>query len=130
MVFSPRCDVSNPGVRTTESRTVRTLHGFKTSLSASIGLGAFSSTATAEYNHEVETTVTEETEKTFSRTNKITFTAPAGKIYRVLQDVVKFDSPLPSDDCELRCKYTVEEEEKGMHRLISDVFRLLVFLVG
>ena len=90
---------------------MRTLHGFKSTLSASIGMGAFSASATAEYNHEVETTETSTIENTDEKTSTITFTAPAGKIYRVLQKVVKFNSPLPSDDCELRTKYTVEEDE-------------------
>ena len=108
----------NPGVTATESTTVRTYVGFSSTLSASIGMGAFSASATAEYRREVETTNT--TKTTEENTSLINFTAPAGKLYRVLQAVVKFDSPIPSDDCELRCMYTIEEigedeEEEEIH---------------
>jgi len=99
------------GLKLSESSSVRTLHGLKTSLEASVAAGDFSATLTTEYNMEIENTDTTTEEKNWVTTSQVTFIAPPGKIYRVLQNVVKFTSVLAGDNFELRCNHKIEEEE-------------------
>ena len=100
----------NPGLKSTSSSSFSAKLGLKSTFGASLAVEDFSASASKEYNMELETAMSQTDEKTWQQTNTITFTAPAGKFYRVLQNTVKFSSPLETDNCELRCNYTIDEQ--------------------
>ena len=58
---------------------------------------------------QLESSMSSSEEKSWSKTTKTTYTAPAGKNYRVLQMVVNFSSPLDSDNCCLHGDERIEE---------------------
>jgi len=58
---------------------------------------------------ELSNTLATGSEKSWVTENEITFTAPAGKNYRIKQPEASFKSLLNDDDCVFSGKYTVEE---------------------
>ena len=65
----------------------------------------------------VHTALKKSSEKTWSSKSTITFTAPAGKNYRVTQFVVTYKSEIPGDDIALYTSYKVEETKGALPKL-------------
>jgi len=90
---------------------------YSESLTTKVGLEATLKKSVAKLGGDVEAKVSTEiskalskgTEQSWSYEREITFTAPAGKNYRVLQDQVKFNSDLKRDNIIFYGAYTVQE---------------------
>ena len=108
--YSETIEVTN-GLTTQSSTTMSTTLGMGVSLSASVHAGSMSAEAAAEFHQEITNTVTNASEETWSRTTTTTFTAPAGKNYRVVQNTCMFESALAVDNCALKCNYIIEETD-------------------
>ena len=65
----------------------------------------------------VKTSLKKSSTKTWSSKSTITFTAPAGKNYRVTQFVVTYKSEIPGDDIALYTSYKVEETKGALPKL-------------
>ena len=102
-------NVLNPGLNLTSSKSFSTKFGLKTSLEASIGQGGFGTLQMTDCSTELESSVSTTDEKSWQRETKVKLVARAGKNYRVLQNTVKFESPLVADNCKLLCSYTIEK---------------------
>jgi len=78
----------------------------------SAGIEGISASMEAQYKFSTQLgeSMSRSEEKSWSKTTKTKYTAPAGKNYRVWQTVVKFSSPLESDNCCLHCKEKRIEE--------------------
>lgn len=102
------------GMKLTRSQSLTTRIGFEYSLKSSVSAGIEGLTAGMESQYkistEISTTVSSSEEKFWSKETTTTYTAPAGKKYRVLQTLVDFSSPLDSDNCCLYCVERVEED--------------------
>lgn len=84
--------------------------GFKLSLTASAEYAGASVETTMEISTEIENSVTVGSETTFVTTTETPFTAPAGKNYRVLQYVGRFNGQFGSTEaCSVFGRYKIEE---------------------
>ena len=106
--FSQKIIVTT-GIKLASSASISTTVGLETSLKAAVSNGTASVDVQTKLGLEIQTSLSQSEEKNWSRTSKITFTAPIGKNYRVKQLTCQFASPLASDDCALTCHYKVEE---------------------
>ena len=98
------------GIILTESNTVSTKVGFEYSLTNSVEAAGMESTAT--FTSEIATSLSTSRESSWSKQTTTTFTAPAGKHYKIFQIILDFSSPYQLDDCSL---YTHERiEENGL----------------
>ena len=101
------------GITLTESETVSTKVGFEYSLTSSVsaGIGGFSAglESTATYTYEIQRSLSTSTESSWSKETTTTFTAPAGKQYKIFQTVLDFSSPYQLDDCSLYSHERIEE---------------------
>jgi len=94
------------GLRLQKSSEISTKIGLEASLKASIqGVGDLET----KFSAEISTSMSSESESTWGQENKITFTAPAGKQYRVLQDQISFNSDFERDNLRFYGAYTIEE---------------------
>ena len=71
---------------------------------------------------EITKSLTRGSEKTWNTKSTITFTAPAGKNYRVTQFVVTFKSEIPGDEIALYTNYKVEETTGALPHLRKNFF--------
>lgn len=79
------------------------------SLEASLSLLGIGAKETLTLKTEIENSMSSTEEKYWSKETDVSYTAPAGKTYRVVQLVLDFDSPLEVDNCSLYTKECVEE---------------------
>lgn len=102
------------GVSVTNSQSFRKREAFSVALETSVGLakGPLSASASVrtELQTEVETTTASEETNSWSETREITFTAPAGKKYKVNQFVCSAESLLDSDNCIISGSLKIYEE--------------------
>jgi len=89
------------GIRRSSTQTIRNKKTLKRTMEISLG-GAFKGIdfgvkASAEITSELESTFSKTSESSWSKTEKMKFTVPPGKNYKVMQRVVKFDSKIPGD---------------------------------
>ena len=108
--FSEEITVTT-GIKLRSSESISTTVGLETSLKASVSDAGVSVDMETKLSTQIQTCLSHSEEKNWSRTSKITFTAPKGKNYRVKQLTCDFASPLGSDDCALTCHYTIEERD-------------------
>lgn len=101
------------GVEVMNSETFQKREGFTVAMETSIGLakGPVSASASVRTELSQEMTITTSSEKTESWTEKkkITFTAPAGKKYKVTQFVSIATSSYDADNCNFLGSYTIHE---------------------
>ena len=104
------------GMKLTTSNTITTKLGYKSSLTASLSASAFGATigaaATHHLSHEIRNSITTTEERYWSREEKVTFTIPAGIVYRVMQINVQFNSLLAADDGVFRSHYRTVQNKK------------------
>lgn len=106
------------GLTLTQSETVTTKVGLETALTASIEMGipfvgdaSFGMTTTL--TTEVTNSISHGEERSWTESYTTTYTAPAGKNYRVIQMGCDLNSPLAADDMYLFSTYlTVEESDE------------------
>lgn len=96
------------------SSSFSTTNGLTLALEASVGFEDFSSSVKTEFSMLIARTTTTGSEKSWSKTVEITFTAPAHKFYRVSQLSMDFDSPYDRDDCTIYGSYKIEESDHDM----------------
>lgn len=100
------------GLKLTSSMELTTKVGLEVSLKMSLGLlglGDLESTVSAE----ISTTLSRGTEKMWQESHEIKFTAPAGKMYRVFQHQISFESDLTCDGMQYYGSYAIDESEDG-----------------
>ena len=101
------------GLKLSNSQSLSTKLGVETALTAStspeVPGSSFSTELSRKITSEITTSMSSSSEQTWSTTTKTTFTAPAGKNYRVRQRVIGFDSQLPQDDMLLHLAYHIDE---------------------
>ena len=96
------------GLKLTHSTSLTTKFGFEYSLSASLSVPieglilGMGSMATIKY--EVESTVDDSDEKTWSRSDTVRYVAPPKTHYQVFHQVIEFGSAISSDNCEFYIK--------------------------
>ena len=78
----------------------------------------------------VHTALKKSSEKTWSSKSTITFTAPAGKNYRVTQFVVTYKSEIPGDDIIGYTGYKVEETTGALPKLSKFLFFIIIMLIS
>lgn len=108
--FSEEITVTT-GIKLTSSASISTTVGLETSLKAAVSNAAASVDVETKLSVQIQTSLSHSEEKNWSRTSKITFTAPRRKNFRVKQLTCQFASPLASDDCALTCHYMIEETD-------------------
>jgi len=102
--FSERVKITT-GLKLTKSESFSTTTSLTFSLEAALnGIGA-----STELKTELSDTLETGSEKNWVTEREITFTAPAGKNYRVKQQVASFTSIVDADDCVFSGDYIVEE---------------------
>lgn len=103
------------GLKLTTSTSISTTVGLEQSLKASakasLGFGEFGVEVSMAITSQIERSLSQTEEKSWSSQSKIKFTAPKGKNYRVKQATCDFTSPLADDNCRLSCNYKVEETD-------------------
>lgn len=101
------------GLTLTSSQSLTTTIGVETSLTASASAEAYglglSTEMTTTITAEIQSSIEYGREQNWSRKTTTTFTAPAGKNYRVRQRRMRFDSLLPRDDMVLLFDYEANE---------------------
>ena len=102
-------------MKLTKSTSVSTKIGFEYSLKSSLSVPIKGITAgmesTYKFSMEIQTSMSSSEEKSWSKETATTYTAPAGKKYRVLQTLLDFSSPLDSDNCCLYCTERIDESK-------------------
>ena len=93
------------GIKRSSTSTIRNKTSFKLSIEASMS-GVFKMLdlgvkTTSEFSTELETSFSETTEQSWSKTEKITFIVPPGKNYKVMQHGMDFDGKFSTDSCTL-----------------------------
>jgi hypothetical protein len=121
----PREITVTTGIRKSSTKTIRNKQTLKTTMEASMegafkGM-SFGAKASTEITKEIETTFSETSESNWSKTDKMKFTVPAGKNYKVMQRVVKFKSKLPGDSYTLLSGVKVFESNTA-HFVDNDHF--------
>lgn len=106
--FSEEISVTT-GIKLTSTESISFTVGLETSLKSSVSLTGVSEDIESKLSLQIDSSLSQTEEKNWSRTSKITFTAPIGKNYRVKQLSCEFVSPLSSDNCVLTCHYVIEE---------------------
>ena len=103
------------GLKLTKSKTVTTTAGFEHSITASLSVPIKGLTAgmesTTKFYAQIESSLSSSEEKYWSKQTKTTYTAPAGKKYRVVQTLLDFSSPLELDDSTLYNSERIEESD-------------------
>ena len=103
--FSEMVEVTQ-GINLNTSKTFSVKTGIDVSLEAAI---PFVGTLSTKISTEISKSYSQSEEKSWSRTSRIEFTAPAGKNYCVRQLVCDFESKLVRDNCQVKCEYKIEE---------------------
>ena len=103
------------GLKLTSSTSISTTVGLEQSLKASakasLGFDEFGVEVSMAITSQIERSLSQTEEKSWSSQSKIKFTAPKGKNYRVKQATCDFTSLLVEDNCRLSCNYKVEETD-------------------
>lgn len=89
------------GITRSSSSTITNKTTFKASMSVSLGAGGMSGTLESEFSLELENSFSESNESSWSKTENIKFTIPAGKNYKVMQHQANFKGPFADDTCSL-----------------------------
>ncbi len=108
--FSEEVTVTT-GLTLTSASSISTTVGLEQSLTASASYGGFSAEVKTTLSLQIQTSLSHEEQKNWSRESKVKFTAPKGKNYRVKQLACDFNSPLADDNCTMNCNYIVEETD-------------------
>lgn len=103
------------GMMKSSTSAIRNKQTLKAAMEASVG-GAFKGIdfgvkASTEITNEIETTFSETSESSWSKTDKMQFTVSPGKNYKVMQRVVQFESKLPGDSYTLLSEIKVFESD-------------------
>ena len=99
------------GLKLTSSNSLTSKVGLEVALAFAVSGVGVSAEMTARVTSEISEYMSSSEEKSWSKTEETTFSAPAGKNYRVKQTVFRFSSPLGEDNLDLRSKYTIEETD-------------------
>jgi len=110
--FSETVKVSK-GLKLMSSSSLSTKVGLETSIEKSIGKAGIGGKASAKLTTEISTSMESSTEETWTEEREVTFTAPAGKQYRVWQEQLSLDSDVKSDNIRFYGEYTIEESDTG-----------------
>ena len=108
--------VVTQGLKLTKSSSVSTKRSLEFSLDAVIP-SSVPTKIGLKMKSQIKTSLKKSSEKTWSSKSTITFTAPAGKNYRVTQFVVTYKSEIPGDDIALYTSYKVEETKGALPKL-------------
>ena len=109
------------GLKLTQSSTISTKVNLEASLGFTIPIQMPINVGLA-MKGEITKSLTRGSEKTWNTKSTITFTAPAGKNYRVTQFVVTFKSEIPGDEIALYTNYKVEETTGALPHLRKNFF--------
>jgi len=103
------------GLRRSSTDTIRRKKTFKQSIEASfsgvvkaLNIGV---TTTTEFSNELETSFSETNEQNWSKTEKVTFTIPPGKNYKLMQHVAAFEGQFSAESCQLLTEIKVFESD-------------------
>lgn len=103
------------GIKRLSSKTIRNKITYKqsieASLSAAIKIFDVGVKSSMEFSTELETTFMESMETNWSKTERINFTIPAFKNFKVMQQVVIFDGKFSYDSCSLLLKIKIFESD-------------------
>ena len=101
------------GVTRSTTGTIRSQLTYKQSMTASISAAGASAGSTAEFTAELETSFSETNEESWSKTETIIFTIPAGKNFKVMQHEVDFKGTIPADSCTLLTSIKIFESDSA-----------------
>jgi len=112
------------GLRRSTTDTIQRKETFKQSIEASFS-GAVKAldigvTTTTEFSNELETSFSQTDEQNWSRTEKITFTIPAYKNYKVMQHVAAFEGEFSTESCRLLTAFKVFESDSETFDELDD----------
>ena len=103
------------GVKISSTTSIRRKTTFRqsieASLSAAIKIFNFGVTSKTEFSDELQTSISRNTEESWSRTDKITFVIPPGKNFKVMQHVVRFDGKFSAESCKLHSAIKIFESD-------------------
>ena len=118
------------GLKLTQSSTISTKVNLEASLGFTIPIQMPINVGLA-MKGEITKSLTRGSEKTWNTKSTITFTAPAGKNYRVTQFVVTFKSEIPGDEIALYTSYKVEETTGVLPRLRKFLFsfNIIIYII-
>ena len=107
------------GVKRGSDSSIRNMKTFTQSIDASLNAAfnlfniGLSSNSKTEFSDEIALQFAKKTEEEWSKVEKITFTIPANKNFKVMQHVVKFDGEFEVDSCTLLTDIKVLVSDKN-----------------
>ena len=105
------------GIVRSSSSEVHSSTSFSASVEASmevaVGIFNLGASVSTEFSTGLEKSFSESEETSWSKTETITFTIPAGKNYKVMQHSVDFDGVFKDDDCSLLTSIKIFESDSG-----------------
>lgn len=99
------------GLKLTNSSSLSSTLGIENSLTAAANYGIASAEMTSTITASLSASINSSSEETWSQTETITFSAPAGKNYRVKQIECPFNSAYEPDSMTLGCSYEIQETD-------------------
>lgn len=106
------------GIKRSTTNTIRNKETYKRSIEASMGvalegIGEIGAKATEEFSYELEMTFSVTNEQSWAKTETITFTIPAGKNFKVMQNGANFEGKFSSESCQLLTSIKVFESDSA-----------------